>query len=1408
MERKCIIHYKGFTEYKNLKELSERNKGRILEAKKEREKLGGEHHHKDQCDGIPEKFGAKDCIHLEPCYKKFTLILAGQSTRQSNDRRSSSRKSIGEISAWTYSELAEELGDNVNDEIDDRKSKKDFNAVKLYIESTIIRENKVVSMKILQTVYGDNSDDKRYRHKLKQRIVNEFPDLLQFVQPSSTSPELVFSTNIDRKLPRLEPQSNVVSVAKQLRQDIISYCGSVAEHKWPPTFESVTAEYGNPPESIKLFLKHLLTTEKSRANREKACRLVDSVTSDFVHNISRGKVITPKHYLFALGLHNLTGQKQAVVLANKFGHCMAYDLCCEIETSLSEASVAKSKETSLLPIVPEGSQTVLTVFWVDNFDVIVEKNLGGGAVNTTHLMAFQEQAHHAKQDIYIPVQRSKKRKLNALEDDEHVAFTIDTATEPPRQASSQDFSYDNTPFQQLQFIWLYLRKCNHYDQAVPNFTGWRQFGRKFVEQEGIKKTVETYLPPISSKVTEFSTIAKYMTYLQSLAASSNMSYVNITLDVGAAMNSYKFLWSNQHLFGNVVIHLGDFHFMKENFQVIGMLVDSSGFEDVVFQSGICSSGSLNGVINGRQYNRAWFVHSIFSEALERLLLRRFLAETRPKIPKDLEDMVVDPETFDGRVSEDTVKLFQKYERYRQDVREGAIGKTAQFWLLYLDLMRIQHQIHTSVQTNDFDMRLDSWERMLPMYFAFNKTNYARYGTWYVQTLKEIDDRYPGLKPLLQSNGLSVQAQTACSIRTSIDQRGEQSINRDAKTPGGIRFFASNKEAILKWCLNRADVAKSTGELKKMAGVSKQFNMYKPMRPSQILLSEKKVAEIVRILEEEFINPFGVGYNNLCNLSSGVQVADDLASAILDVRQNGIKMKEEFVSSRITSQTAKFHDKLTRCSVKTFKSLNKCIVKLKHVQATVEVNRNILGSLLAFSISNERVIDLPAALTYPLSPIPLSLATADGHRRKTSKSKLTSLLIDGVTLKDPKADNSIRDIRKNTTFVLDLIAAIRTMTNLPNTYEEFVWNFVSTLPKGCKRLDIVADTYRKNSIKGGERNARGSSQKVIIASSKSRLPRDFSAFMRNGENKTRLIEIISEVLRNNFKKVLAMLRCPTICISQEDVTYCVTESGVTVKEELSSNHEEADTKVILHSYKSMQEDPSSKVVLRSPSGDTDILVLAVALLDSNRVYLDYGKGKLRRGFWLNSISMDDQLKRALIGFHAFTGNDYVSSFFKKGKQMCWKVMKKNQNFVEAFCLLGVNWSVDVNDGIFQVLERYVCTIYGYPRETMVNVVRSKLFDKKFTKGGKVIDMALLPPCSSSLVLHIKRANYVAKIWRSSLTSWLDAEEITESGWLADGETYWVDDIFPLEIEEILCDQAYNADDDFDEEDEQSSSDDDN
>ena len=47
-----------------------------------------------------------------------------------------------------------------------------------------------------------------------------------------------------------------------------------------------------------------------------------------------------------------------------------------------------------------------------------------------------------------------------------------------------------------------------------------------------------------------------------------MKYVNVTLDCGAAINAYKTIWQYQRKFENLIIHLGYFHFMKENFQVL------------------------------------------------------------------------------------------------------------------------------------------------------------------------------------------------------------------------------------------------------------------------------------------------------------------------------------------------------------------------------------------------------------------------------------------------------------------------------------------------------------------------------------------------------------------------------------------------------------------------------------------------------------------------------------------------------------------------------------------------------------------------------------------------------------------------------------------------------------------------
>ena len=60
--------------------------------------------------------------------------------------------------------------------------------------------------------------------------------------------------------------------------------------------------------------------------------------------------------------------------------------------------------------------------------------------------------------------------------------------------------------------------------------------------------------------------------------------------------------------------------------------------------------------------------------------------------------------------------------------------------------------------------------MLPLYFATSQVNYARYGLYYVEMLKDLDQSPPGLRTLLLKKGLAAQAQAKYPCRTAVNQR--------------------------------------------------------------------------------------------------------------------------------------------------------------------------------------------------------------------------------------------------------------------------------------------------------------------------------------------------------------------------------------------------------------------------------------------------------------------------------------------------------------------------------------------------------------------------------------------------------------------------------------------------------------
>ena len=258
-----------------------------------------------------------------------------------------------------------------------------------------------------------------------------------------------------------------------------------------------------------------------------------------------------------------------IEIINKLGHCISFPLVCDIETGIAQSVQVQSTQTSILPVKPSNEkETIVTTFWVDNFDVIIDSINGGGAVNTTHMVAFQEMQPEAGiTRLYTSVPRTKSRSLN-VEEQEVRPLTIDVKKEPPFFGQFQTWTTcKDDHFLSIYMDWITLRKQNAFDQIIPAFSGWRIKLRKNTAKP-LKKTVECYLPPITTKVTDFKTIHNYMEYCRKLSTDVNMPYVNKTLDVGAAINAYKYLWNNVDEFNNIIIHLGDFHFMKENFKVI------------------------------------------------------------------------------------------------------------------------------------------------------------------------------------------------------------------------------------------------------------------------------------------------------------------------------------------------------------------------------------------------------------------------------------------------------------------------------------------------------------------------------------------------------------------------------------------------------------------------------------------------------------------------------------------------------------------------------------------------------------------------------------------------------------------------------------------------------------------------
>ena len=244
-------------------------------------------------------------------------------------------------------------------------------------------------------------------------------------------------------------------------------------------------------------------------------------------------------------------------------------------------------------------------------------------------------------------------------------------------------------------------------------------------------------------------------------------------------------------------------------------------------------------------------------------------------------------------------------------------------------------------------------------------------------------------------------------------------------------------------------------------------------------------------------------------------------------------------------------------------------------------------------------------------------------------------------------------------------------------------------EGSSRIDVVFDVYRDLSIKSVERELRSEGDFITFKNlSSGQKVKQFRSFLQNSQNKTSRIKFVVD----HWSKLScrSRLQHKTLYVTCGKRCYKLTTESAKEEEELQLDQEEADTRLLLHARHATKE-PFNAIVISSE--DTDVRILCLAFSNDVKVplfhrcvsqqmarYIDIGKIASAIGL---------QVCKALLGLHAFTGCDSVSSFAGIGKVKPLKILRKNDEFQEVFARLGGGWSV--TEELFGKLEAFVCAL---------------------------------------------------------------------------------------------------------------------
>ena len=396
-----------------------------------------------------------------------------------------------------------------------------------------------------------------------------------------------------------------------------------------------------------------------------------------------------------------------------------------------------------------------------------------------------------------------------------------------------------------------------------------------------------------------------------------------------------------------------------------------------------------------------------------------------------------------------------------------------------------------------------------------------------------------------------------------------------------------------------------------------------------------------------LNPFKWCEKSLVNICSGKVASDEVEFDLINAEAIGEERLNLFVKENILTSDADLFTTMKRNNLKTFSSKAKKLNKKDGTLKTSKSSRDLFARVLL--AASNREIDLPHLLSHSLADFPLSIATVDGNLKRTAKSKLVHIL----ELNDSVDPDQVRV----DAIMVDAMAMIQMLKSPADCFGQLAVQIFRKLMSlatrySAARVDFVVDRYPDVSIKNAERSRRagGDCQVINVHSDNQKTPQQWKKNLSVGRNKESLLSCLANSWKrfhsSLFKGMTLYITNKKSCWKLSPVENCVCSSDIVA--DLECNHEEADTRLLLHAKHASELYDS--VLIRTP--DTDVIVMCLAMVDEFEcnLFVETGTGEHNRILNIKDMAsgIGYDVAKSLIGFHAVTGRhcSYYSSFFKQ------------------------------------------------------------------------------------------------------------------------------------------------------------------